>query len=200
LARCSRRSRLADRDRGRARRQTLSPALGAALEAMLCYKRLWMVERAFRTSKSLFATRPIFQKLDETIRGHVSCSFLARREIGVGPQHEDTVEFCVLFRLGAVDGEMVVRLASRGSGDCGGARRSPMRRASIFAGSRRCGCLSGDAAPATQPNASSSCARRPPAALQNAPSGQKRLPPRITFQGEGQTFASQLIQYNVFNT
>ena len=44
---------------------------------MLCYKRLWMVERAFRTSKSLFATRPIFHKLDETIRRHVSCSFLA---------------------------------------------------------------------------------------------------------------------------
>ncbi len=47
------------------------------LEAMLCYKRLWMVERAFRTSKSLFVTRPIFHKLDETIRGHMSCSFLA---------------------------------------------------------------------------------------------------------------------------
>jgi hypothetical protein len=47
------------------------------LETMLCYKRLWMVERTFRTSKSLFATRPIFHKLDETIRGHVSCSFLA---------------------------------------------------------------------------------------------------------------------------
>ncbi len=49
----------------------------APLDAMLYYKRLWMVERAFRTSKSLFATRPIFHKLDETIRGHVSCSFLA---------------------------------------------------------------------------------------------------------------------------
>src|SRR5271157_5478694 len=47
------------------------------LEAMLCYKNLWRVERAFRTSKGLFATRPIFHKLDETIRGHVSCSFLA---------------------------------------------------------------------------------------------------------------------------
>jgi transposase len=35
------------------------------------------VERAFRTSKSLFETRPIFHKHDETIRGHVSCSFLA---------------------------------------------------------------------------------------------------------------------------
>jgi hypothetical protein len=43
------------------------------------YKRhlLWDIERAFRTSKSLFETRPIYHKLDETIRGHVSCSFLA---------------------------------------------------------------------------------------------------------------------------
>ncbi|MEJ2375483.1 MAG: IS1634 family transposase [Pseudolabrys sp.] len=46
-------------------------------DAMLCYKQLAMVENAFRTAKSLFATRPIFHKLDETIRGHVSCSFLA---------------------------------------------------------------------------------------------------------------------------
>ncbi len=37
----------------------------------------WDIERAFRTPKSLFETRPIFHKLDETIRGHVSCSFLA---------------------------------------------------------------------------------------------------------------------------
>ena len=44
---------------------------------MIVYKRLWTVERAFRTSKSLFETRPIYHKLDETIRGHVSCSFLA---------------------------------------------------------------------------------------------------------------------------
>jgi hypothetical protein len=43
------------------------------------YKRylLWDIERAFRTSNSLFETRPIYHKLDETIRGHVSCSFLA---------------------------------------------------------------------------------------------------------------------------
>ena len=47
------------------------------LEAMLCYKQLWTVEQAFRTAKHLFATRPIFHKLDETIRGHVFCSFLA---------------------------------------------------------------------------------------------------------------------------
>jgi hypothetical protein len=49
----------------------------APLDAMLCYKQLTMVEQAFRTTKSLFETRPIFHKLDETIRGHVSCSFLA---------------------------------------------------------------------------------------------------------------------------
>ena len=30
-----------------------------------------------KTDKHLFATRPIFHKLDETIRGHVACSFLA---------------------------------------------------------------------------------------------------------------------------
>jgi hypothetical protein len=36
-----------------------------------------MVEQTFRTAKSLFATRTIFHKVDETIRGHVSCSFLA---------------------------------------------------------------------------------------------------------------------------
>src|ERR1039457_5199141 len=49
----------------------------APLEVMLCYKQLTMVEQIFRTAKSLFATGPIFHKLDETIRGHVSCSFLA---------------------------------------------------------------------------------------------------------------------------
>jgi hypothetical protein len=51
---------------------TLSP-----LEAMLVYKQLWTVERTFRTTKRLFETRPIYHKLDETIRGHVACSFLA---------------------------------------------------------------------------------------------------------------------------
>lgn len=47
------------------------------LDAMLCYKHLWTVEQTFRTAKHLLATRPIFHKLDETIRGHVFCSFLA---------------------------------------------------------------------------------------------------------------------------
>jgi transposase len=46
-------------------------------EVALKYKQLWMVEQLFRTTKSLLATRPIFHKRDETIRGHVFCSFLA---------------------------------------------------------------------------------------------------------------------------
>ncbi len=47
------------------------------LAAMLRYKQLWTVEQTFRTAKHLLTTRPIFHKLDETIRGHVFCSFLA---------------------------------------------------------------------------------------------------------------------------
>ena len=43
------------------------------------YKRLWTVEDLFRTMKSVLATRPIYHKRDETIRGHVFCSFLALR-------------------------------------------------------------------------------------------------------------------------
>lgn len=41
------------------------------------YKQLWMVEDIFRSMKSLLETRPIWHKHDETIRGHVFCSFLA---------------------------------------------------------------------------------------------------------------------------
>jgi hypothetical protein len=41
------------------------------------YKSLWMVEDTFRTAKSILETRPIYHKCDETIRGHVFCSFLA---------------------------------------------------------------------------------------------------------------------------
>jgi IS4 transposase len=43
----------------------------------LAYKELWMVENLFRTMKSILETRPIYHKRDETIRGHVFCSFLA---------------------------------------------------------------------------------------------------------------------------
>jgi hypothetical protein len=46
-------------------------------EVALKYKELWQVEHLFRDTKSLLETRPIFHKRDETIRGHVFCSFLA---------------------------------------------------------------------------------------------------------------------------
>lgn len=48
-----------------------------ALEVALKYKELWMVEHTFRDMKSVIDTRPIYHKRDETIRGHVFCSFLA---------------------------------------------------------------------------------------------------------------------------
>lgn len=49
----------------------LSPA-----EVALRYKDLLMVEAAFRSMKSVLETRPIFHRCDDTIRGHVFCSFL----------------------------------------------------------------------------------------------------------------------------
>jgi len=48
-----------------------------AIELALKYKQLLMVESIFRTMKSTLETRPIFHKCDDTIRGHVFCSFLA---------------------------------------------------------------------------------------------------------------------------
>ena len=48
-----------------------------AAEVALQYKRLWMVEAYIRSCKSLLQTRPIYHQCDETIRGHVFCSFLA---------------------------------------------------------------------------------------------------------------------------
>ena len=38
---------------------------------------LWQVEQVFRDIKSILVTRPIYHQMDETIRGHVFCSFLA---------------------------------------------------------------------------------------------------------------------------
>ncbi len=48
-----------------------------AREVALAYKELWMVEQVFRSTKTVLTTRPIYHKCDETIRGHVFCSFLA---------------------------------------------------------------------------------------------------------------------------
>jgi hypothetical protein len=55
------------------RTNTTFPAADVALK----YKQLWMVESIFRSAKSLLETRPIYHKVDDTIRGHVFCSFLA---------------------------------------------------------------------------------------------------------------------------
>ena len=48
-----------------------------------------MVEDLFRSMKSLLETRPIYHKCDETIRGHVFCSFLA---LVLRKQLQDRVE------------------------------------------------------------------------------------------------------------
>lgn len=46
-------------------------------DVAIAYKQLWMVEDVFRTMKSQLSTRPVYHRCDETIRGHVFCSFLA---------------------------------------------------------------------------------------------------------------------------
>lgn len=46
-------------------------------ELALQYKQLWMVEQIFRSMKTILSTRPIYHKCNETIRGHVFCSFLS---------------------------------------------------------------------------------------------------------------------------
>jgi transposase len=46
-------------------------------QVALKYKELWQVEQVFRDAKSLLETRPVFHQRDDTIRGHVFCSFLA---------------------------------------------------------------------------------------------------------------------------
>ncbi len=49
----------------------------SATRVALRYRDLWRVEQLFRTTKSTLDTRPIYHHADETIRGHVFCSFLA---------------------------------------------------------------------------------------------------------------------------
>jgi hypothetical protein len=49
----------------------------SAADVALKYKDLLLVESLFRSMKSILETRPIYHKCDETIRGHVFCSFLA---------------------------------------------------------------------------------------------------------------------------
>lgn len=104
-------------------------ALSAA-EVALQYKRLWQVEQWFRSCKSLLATRPIYHQRDETIRGHVFCSFLAlllRQELqtrlaarGHTLEWADVVHD--LERLQVVDVEQEgkrFRLRTEAEGTCG---------------------------------------------------------------------------------
>jgi transposase len=76
---------------------------GLAMDvAALAYKHLFMVEAIFRSMKSLLETRPIYHQKDETIRGHVFCSFLAlvlRQELERRlAQQEATFEWADIVR------------------------------------------------------------------------------------------------------
>src|SRR5262245_17408374 len=99
-------------------------------EVALQYKQLSMVEQWFRSSKSLLQTRPIFHRCDETIRGHVFCSFLAlvlRQELqsrleGRGHKFEWADVIADLERLQVVEVEQEGRrflLRSEVQGTCG---------------------------------------------------------------------------------
>lgn len=70
--------------------------------AALAYKHLFMVEAIFRSMKSILETRPIYHHKDETIRGHVFCSFLAlllRQELERRlEQHGWTLEWADIIR------------------------------------------------------------------------------------------------------
>ena len=94
------------------------------------YKRLRMVEQWFRSCKTLLQTRPIYHKCDETIRGHVFCSFLAlvlRQELqarleGRGHELEWADVICDLDRLQMVEVEQDGKrflLRSEAQGTCG---------------------------------------------------------------------------------
>jgi transposase len=73
-----------------------------AAEVGLKYKQLWMVEAMFRSMKSVLETRPIHHRRDETIRGHVFCSFLAlvlRRELERRlEEHDKRLEWADVIR------------------------------------------------------------------------------------------------------
>jgi hypothetical protein len=101
-----------------------------AVEVALKYKQLLMVERIFRDMKSVLDTRPIFHKCDETIRGHVFCSFLAlvlRKELeqaldmaGERFEWEDIKrDVKSLQEMTIQDGGKTITVRSRAEGCCG---------------------------------------------------------------------------------
>jgi hypothetical protein len=108
------------------RTNTNMPAAAVALQ----FKRLWQVEQWFRSCKSLLETRPIYHQRDETIRGHVFCSFLAlvlRHELQArlaakGHTYEWADVMQDLERLQVVDVEQEgkhFRLRTEAQGTCG---------------------------------------------------------------------------------
>lgn len=68
---------------GRTRFHTGQPCFPNQIEfnvaeaVFVMYKRLWLVERAFRKLKSQLKLRPMYHWSDERIRGHVMICFLA---------------------------------------------------------------------------------------------------------------------------
>jgi len=98
-------------------------------QVALRYKELWMVERLFRDTKTLLKTRPIFHKRDETIRGHVFCSFLglvllkeldrSLRAAGLDLEHNETMrDLKALQRMRIDDDGRVFWLRSQVQGCC----------------------------------------------------------------------------------
>ena len=68
------------------RRRARTPI--SPLETMLSLQHLWMVERAFLNVEALLANATdFFQKLDETIRGHVASLLASGAEEGAGGPH-----------------------------------------------------------------------------------------------------------------
>lgn len=102
----------------------------SAVEVALKYKQLLMVERIFRDMKSVLETRPIFHRCDETIRGHVFCSFLAlvlRKELeqaldraGERFEWEDIKrDLKALQEMTITDSGKTITVRSRAEGCCG---------------------------------------------------------------------------------
>ena len=102
----------------------------SAAQVAFKYKQLLMVERIFRDMKSVLETRPIFHKRDETIRGHVFCSFLAlvlRKELeqsldlaGERFEWEDIKRgIKALQEMTINDGGKTITVRSRSEGCCG---------------------------------------------------------------------------------
>jgi hypothetical protein len=77
------------------------------LAAMLRYKQLWTIEATFRTAKHLLATRPIFHKLDETIR------LAGRKGLGPLPPTSRRAVFCSFLAL-VLKSELEQRIAAIG--------------------------------------------------------------------------------------